>query len=136
VNLIDRDAVIDKLVYTASNAVADHLVDRVHHWPEVNGLAAPAGCAPTARDPPAALLPTRRQHWHRDALPYAMESVDAFRLLYVEANGLLYAEEYAMSLLGAAMAHEGRWDLIEAVSFARQCREVVVVEPFGCDDIS
>ena len=40
VNLVDRDAVIDKLVYTASNPVADHLVDRVHHWPGVNGLAA------------------------------------------------------------------------------------------------
>jgi hypothetical protein len=31
VNLVDRDAVIDKLVYTASKPVADHLVDRVHH---------------------------------------------------------------------------------------------------------
>jgi hypothetical protein len=39
VNLVDRDAIIDKLVYTASNPVADHLVDRVHHWPGVNGLA-------------------------------------------------------------------------------------------------
>jgi hypothetical protein len=29
VNLVDRAAVIDKLVYTASNPVADHLVDRV-----------------------------------------------------------------------------------------------------------
>ena len=32
VNLVDRDAVIDKLVYTASNPVADQLVDRAHHW--------------------------------------------------------------------------------------------------------
>jgi hypothetical protein len=40
VRLIDREAVIDKLVYTASNPVQDHLVDRVHHWPGVNGLAA------------------------------------------------------------------------------------------------
>ena len=31
---------IDKLVYTATNPVQDHLVDRVHHWPGVNGLAA------------------------------------------------------------------------------------------------
>jgi REP element-mobilizing transposase RayT len=40
VTLADRDAVIDKLVYTAANPVQDHLVDRVHHWPGVNGLAA------------------------------------------------------------------------------------------------
>jgi REP element-mobilizing transposase RayT len=31
--LVDRDAVMDKLVYTAANPVQDHLVDRVHHWP-------------------------------------------------------------------------------------------------------
>src|ERR1041384_5872522 len=40
VRLIDRDAVLDKLTYTATNPVQDHLVDRVHHWPGVNGLAA------------------------------------------------------------------------------------------------
>jgi REP element-mobilizing transposase RayT len=40
VKLVDREAVIDKLVYTATNPVADHLVERVHHWPGVNGLSA------------------------------------------------------------------------------------------------
>jgi putative transposase len=40
VRLIDRAAVMDKLVYTATNPVQDHLVDRVRHWPGVNGLAA------------------------------------------------------------------------------------------------
>lgn len=40
VRLVDRNAVMDKLVYTATNPVQDHLVDRVHHWPGVNGLAA------------------------------------------------------------------------------------------------
>jgi hypothetical protein len=38
VQLVGRDAVLDKLVYTATNPVQDHLVDRVHHWPGVNGL--------------------------------------------------------------------------------------------------
>jgi len=38
VKLVGRDAVIDKLVYTATNPVKDHLVDRVCHWPGVNGL--------------------------------------------------------------------------------------------------
>jgi len=40
VKLVERKAVIDKLVYAAANPVLDHLVDRVHHWPGVNGLAA------------------------------------------------------------------------------------------------
>jgi REP-associated tyrosine transposase len=40
VRLLDREAVIDKLVYAAANPVLDHLVDRVHHWPGVSGLTA------------------------------------------------------------------------------------------------
>jgi putative transposase len=40
VKLVDREAVMNKLVYTATNPVKDHLVDRVHHWPGVNGLNA------------------------------------------------------------------------------------------------
>lgn len=40
VELADRDAVMDKLVYAATNAVKDGLVERVRHWPGVNGLAA------------------------------------------------------------------------------------------------
>jgi len=40
VKLVDRQAVIDKLVYTACNPVQDDLVDRAHHWPGVNGLIA------------------------------------------------------------------------------------------------
>ena len=40
VKLVDREAVIDKLVYTATNPVQDHLVERVHLWPGVNGLSA------------------------------------------------------------------------------------------------
>jgi REP element-mobilizing transposase RayT len=40
VKLVGREAVLDKLVYTATNPVANHLVERVHHWPGVNGLSA------------------------------------------------------------------------------------------------
>lgn len=40
VRLVDRDAVMDKLVYVATNPVLAHLVERVHHWPGVNGLPA------------------------------------------------------------------------------------------------
>jgi hypothetical protein len=67
VNLVDRDAVIDKLVYTASNPVADHLVDRVHHWPGVNGLAALLAARP--------LRATRPLHFFRSDgnMPEALE---------------------------------------------------------------
>jgi hypothetical protein len=40
VKLVDCEAVIDKLVYTATNPVQGYLVDRVHNWPGVNGLPA------------------------------------------------------------------------------------------------
>ncbi len=35
--LVDRGAVIAKLIYAASNPVKDGLVEHVHHWPGVNG---------------------------------------------------------------------------------------------------
>ena len=40
VRLVEPSDVLDKLVYAATNPVKDHLVERVHHWPGVNGLAA------------------------------------------------------------------------------------------------
>jgi len=40
VRLVGREDVMLKLVYTAVNPVKYHLVDRVHHWPGVNGLHA------------------------------------------------------------------------------------------------
>ncbi|HMG19999.1 MAG TPA: hypothetical protein VK607_01735 [Kofleriaceae bacterium] len=40
VKLVGREAVMDKLVYTATNPVQDHLVERAHQWPGVNSLAA------------------------------------------------------------------------------------------------
>jgi len=40
VKLVGREAVLDKLVYTATNPVLAHLVERVHHWPGAHGLTA------------------------------------------------------------------------------------------------
>ncbi|MEO8706386.1 MAG: hypothetical protein ABI867_40525 [Kofleriaceae bacterium] len=37
VELADRGAIIDKIVYAATNPVKDQLVTRVHHWPGFNG---------------------------------------------------------------------------------------------------
>ena len=40
VRLVDRADVLAKLVYAATNPVKDRLVERVHHWPGLNGLLA------------------------------------------------------------------------------------------------
>jgi putative transposase len=37
VRLLDRAAVIEKLIYAAANPVKDRLVERAHHWPGVSG---------------------------------------------------------------------------------------------------
>ncbi len=57
VRLVNREDVIDKLVYTATNPVKDGLVDKVHHWPGVNGLNALLGGRP--------LRATRPRHFFR-----------------------------------------------------------------------
>lgn len=38
VHLVNRAAILDKLVYVATNPVKAHLVDRARRWPGVNGL--------------------------------------------------------------------------------------------------
>jgi putative transposase len=67
VKLVGREAVMDKLVYTATNPVKDHLVDRVYHWPGVNGLAALLAGRP--------LRATRPRHFFRSEgpMPEAVE---------------------------------------------------------------
>jgi putative transposase len=55
--LVDPAAVLRKLVYVATNPVKDRLVERVHHWPGVNGLSALLGQRP--------LHATRPRHFFR-----------------------------------------------------------------------
>jgi putative transposase len=40
VELVQPEDVFEKMVYAFANPVADHLVERVHHWPGVSSLAA------------------------------------------------------------------------------------------------
>jgi putative transposase len=40
VRLVDPEDVLAKLVYVATNPVKDNLVERVHHWPGINGYRA------------------------------------------------------------------------------------------------
>src|SRR5206468_10929665 len=61
VHLATREDVLDKLVYVATNPVKDQLVERVHHWPGVNGLAALLGHKP--------LVAHRPRHFFRDDGP-------------------------------------------------------------------
>ncbi len=82
VELGDVSAVIDSVVYAAINPVKDGLVDRVHHWPGVNGLSALLN---------RRVLVARRPKFFRDAgpmpatitlelkVPAALGNPDAFR---------------------------------------------------------
>lgn len=56
--LLTREAVIDKLIYAASNPVKDHLVDKVVQWPGTNGYRHWVN-----RQPLCAVRPT---HFFRD----------------------------------------------------------------------
>ena len=70
VRLVGRDDVVDKLVYTATNPVKDGLVDRVDHWPGVNGLRALLTGRPLAAKRP----------WHFFRRDGAMPDVVELRL--------------------------------------------------------
>jgi REP element-mobilizing transposase RayT len=94
VNLVDREAVIDKLVYTATNPVLDHLVDRAHHWPGVNGLAALLGGHP--------LRATRPLHFFRPNGPMA----DALELPLTIPSELGPADEVLAALRERVQAIE------------------------------
>ena len=61
VELADADAVLDKLVYTATNPVKDGLVERVHHWPGPKTVRALLEGRP--------LRATRPSHFFRDDGP-------------------------------------------------------------------
>jgi hypothetical protein len=56
--LLDRDAVIDKLVYAATNPVKDLLVERADQWPGTNGYRHLIHCKP--------LRARRPRHFFRD----------------------------------------------------------------------
>jgi REP-associated tyrosine transposase len=59
--LLDRDAVVAKLIYAATNPVKDQLVERVHQWPGVNSYA-------NFRSG-RALVATRPRHFFRNPGP-------------------------------------------------------------------
>ena len=59
--LLDRDAVIEKLIYAASNPVKDRLVERVHQWPGVNTWSAFIYRR--------AITATRPRHFFRSSMP-------------------------------------------------------------------
>lgn len=52
VELVEPQDVFDKMVYALANPVANHLVDKVHHWPGVSSLRATRAAKPlTAKRP-------------------------------------------------------------------------------------
>jgi hypothetical protein len=65
--LLDRDTVIDKIIYTASNPVKDRLVERAHQWPGANAYSAFMNRR--------AMRATRPLHFFRDPGPMPKEVV-------------------------------------------------------------
>jgi REP element-mobilizing transposase RayT len=57
VRLVDAEDVMRKLAYTATNPVKDGLVEKVHHWPGINGFTALVAGRP--------LRATRPRHFFR-----------------------------------------------------------------------
>jgi hypothetical protein len=62
--LLDRDTVIDKLIYAASNPVKDRLVERVHQWPGINTWV------PFVHQ--RSITATRPRHFFRASMPAAV----------------------------------------------------------------
>ena len=97
VRLVDAADVMSKLVYAATNPVKDRLVERVFHWPGVNGLAALLAQRP--------LNATRPRHFFRPGgtmpsavtlhlvLPPELGDAEAFR---AEIRGQVEAAEAAV----------------------------------------
>jgi REP element-mobilizing transposase RayT len=65
VELVTRDALMDKLVYTATNPVKDGLVEKVHHWPGPKFVAALMSGRP--------MRAQRPNHFFRDDGPMPTE---------------------------------------------------------------
>jgi len=52
VELVQPEDVFEKMVYAFSNPVADHLVEKVHHWPGVSSLSATVADQPLTANRP------------------------------------------------------------------------------------
>ncbi|MBA3396671.1 MAG: hypothetical protein H0T89_28830 [Deltaproteobacteria bacterium] len=65
VELVTREALLDKLVYVATNPVKDGLVERAHHWPGPNFVS-----ALMTRKPMRARRP---KHFFREAGPMPLD---------------------------------------------------------------
>lgn len=52
VELVQPEDVFEKMVYAFANPIADHLVEKVHHWPGVSSLAATRADKPLAANRP------------------------------------------------------------------------------------
>jgi predicted component of type VI protein secretion system len=72
-----------KLIYAATNPVKDHLVDRVHHWPGVNGLSALLNDRPLSASRPRHFFRSNgglpRRAALRLVIPSELGDADAFR---------------------------------------------------------
>jgi len=99
VELIDVNAVIDKLIYTAANPVSAGLVERAHHWPGVNEI--------TAFLNQSELRATRPLHFFSDEgpMPDAVCNMrGAWRFMLPRMSEMPFTGSTAVGELGAALA--------------------------------
>jgi REP-associated tyrosine transposase len=93
VHLVDRGDILRKLVYTITNPVKDHLVDKVHHWPGVNSWNALRNRRPLVAHRPA--------HFFRTNGP--MPEMIELKLSIPPGLGASFVDELA-TLVGEAEA--------------------------------
>jgi putative transposase len=119
VQLLTRDAVIDKVVYTATNPVLDALVDRVHHWPGVNSLGALLGDRTLRAKRPRHFFrtdgPCREQVETRLSIPECLGSASEFidevkrRVQRVEVETAMKLREAGGRVLGRRSVLRQPW---------------------------
>jgi putative transposase len=102
VRLVDRDDIIAKLAYVATNPVKDHLVERAHHWPGMNSY--PALCAQRV------VKARRPTHFFRAAGPMPREATLRLRIPEVLGDAHIFLAELKerVELLERRAAEERR----------------------------
>ena len=122
VELVQADDVFAKMVYALANPVADHLVEKVHHWPGVNSLGAIIADRPlTATRPKTFFRPDGdmpKQVSLRLHLPSTLTTEPRARFVARLVDGIALAEKDAAAkrtatgrpIVGRGMVRRQHWN--------------------------
>jgi putative transposase len=121
VELAEPEDVLDKVLYTLTNPVADHLVERAHHWPGATSLRATVRGdiveAPRPRRffradgpcPPAVAFRLRRPPGFEDMTPAEFAACLEARIADAERAAALERAEHGHRILGRAQVLRQSW---------------------------